>query len=102
MSISEQNHVLPHLGADIRPTDPDPVLPARPVTPSLTALGVLSLAELFDRDPETALELAAANANDHWADVARRRQLAQSLIESIEGRTEPSGYLAAMQTAAAS
>jgi hypothetical protein len=66
--LSAQNTRLDHLGADIRPAQPEPATPA---LPALSCIGVLDLARLFHADRPTALALAESNAADHWADIAK-------------------------------
>jgi hypothetical protein len=72
-----------------RPSEPEPL--KAPQTPTLTALGLLSLAELFDRDRELALQLADENARAHWAEVerGRDRHLVTPALEAMDatGRT---------------
>lgn len=104
MSISGQNTSLPFLGADLRPSQPERRQP--PDLPSLTALGVLSIAALYRLDPETTLQLAADNCNAHWDDVERKKAaravLEQELTESVAGREQPSAELEGLRHRAAS
>lgn len=99
--ISDQNRVLPFLGADIRPLRPDPRTaavcpPAVPPLPGAselpgpglagaTSIQILDIAQLFRDDPEAALALADGNAATHWASVRARAHtiLHRQLIESV-------------------
>jgi hypothetical protein len=75
-----------------------------PAVPELSVrLGSLEfMLQLWNSDSpankQRALELADEIARNHWDDVDRSRILRQELIESVEGRSEPSPELVAMRS----